>query len=187
MISKPFNLFTDHAWAMDSQELPQNILPEGVVYQNQVQPSNQQSDFASFSNYPALEDYSIQENIFPSSRNPSSSVPQPYYYQNSNTTALAWGPPYLFSLPPRLSDTDLPATPGPSIEHPQPHLRTPLNASISGNARPRPPKKFKCCNKIMRSDNMLVHLRSVHGEAISQGTRLKNWIHNHPNCTASEV
>ena len=185
-----------------SQRLLQSILQEGVVHQNQVQQSDQPPHLASYPNHPALGNNSIQDNVFPSVSNPLSSVPQPCYflpsnYQNSTDLASSvWNSPYpCSSAPSRLLDTDLPTIPTanshpatrPAIENPQAHSRAPPNACIPGNAS-RPSKKIKClkrdCNQLMRSDNLLVHLRTVHREFIPPGTRLKDWIHNH---TASEV
>ena len=125
-----------------------------------------------------------------------SSVPQAHSYgytgiPDSNTTAVAspgWNSPNPFS------DTDL-STPLPTAYlHAAPPRRPaernppPLpNNSMPVNSSLHPSKKFKCCGKIMRSDNMIVHLRSVHGERIPPGTWLKDWIRHHPNNTATEV
>ena len=180
-----------------SQELPTRMaavqsLQEGVVLQNLVQQSYQQPDLSSRLNplnYFIHEDYSS---------NPLSSVPQQHYslpdsYSYSNTTASAssaWNSPNPFYL---LSDTAPLPTTNPHSDtlrpaaNPPPHSSAPTNASIPDNTSPRLPKKFKCCDKIMRSDNMIVHLRNVHRESILPGTRLKNWVHDHPNCMVFEV
>ena len=124
--------------------------------------------------YPNL----FQENGIPSSSSYLSSIPQPLPYgyipnqiPNNNSIAIS-------------SSVRNSANPFGFTDLPNPPPATPLNDSIPGT---RPSKKFKCCNKIKRSDNMIVHLRSVHRARIPPGTRLKDWIRDHPNCTASEV
>ena len=125
-----------------------------------------------------------------------SSVPQPHSYgytgiPDSNTTAVAspgWNSPNPFL------DTDLSAPLPTANLHPAPPRRPakrnpPLlpGDSIPGKASPHPSKKFECCGKIMRSDNMIVHLRSVHRERVPPGTWLRDWIRQHPNGTVTEV
>ena len=112
---------------------------------------------------------------FPSSSSYLSSDPQPLPYgyipnQNPNNNSIALSSSVRNSANP-FGFTDLP----------NPPPATPLNDSIPGT------RKFRCCGKIMRSDNMIVHLRGVHEARIPPGTRLKDWIRDHPNCTAFEV
>ena len=174
MISKPFNFYAEHGLVpLDrSQDLPTSMATfqsyqEGVVHPNHF-------------NSPEFENGLFQENGFPSSNYSSSALPHGYI-PYSNTTALA-------SLVRNSENPTLISIANPPSATPPPHPHSPLNASISGNASLRPPKKIKClmqnCNQVMRSDNMIVHLRNVHRERIPQGTRLKDWIHNR---TASAV